>query len=49
VFGLLMLASLWFAIPFVLALVATIACSIAVALRARVGWTLVRSWTRRAL
>ena len=49
VFGLLMLASLWFAIPFALALVAAAACWIAVALRARVGWTVVRSWTRRTL
>ena len=49
VFGLLMLASLWFAIPFGLALVAAAACWIGVALRARVGWALVRSWTRRRL
>jgi hypothetical protein len=49
VFGLLMLASLWFAIPFAIALIAAIAGWIAVALRARVGWTLVRSWTRRTL
>jgi type III secretory pathway component EscR len=49
VFGLLMLATLWFAIPFALALVAAVGGWTAVALRARVGWALVRSWTRRTL
>jgi len=49
VFGLLLLASLWFVIPFVLALVAAITGWIFIGLRARDGWTLVRSWTRRAL
>ena len=49
VFGLLMLASLWFAIPFALALAGLIVCSIALGLRARIVWTLVRSWTRRTL
>ena len=49
VFGLLLLASLWFAIPFVVALVAAVAGWVAIAVRARVGFTLVRSWTRRAL
>jgi hypothetical protein len=49
VFGLLLLASLWFVIPFVLALVAATTGWIFIGLRARDGWTLVRSWTRRAL
>jgi hypothetical protein len=49
VFGLLMLASFWFAIPFALALVTAIAGWLVVALRVRVGFTLVRSWTRRTL
>jgi hypothetical protein len=49
VFGLLLLASLWFVIPFVLALVAAIAGWIFIVLRARDGWTLLRSWARRAL
>ena len=47
VFGLLLLASIWFAIPFALALVAAVAGWAAVALRVRIGVRLVRSWTRR--
>ena len=49
VFGLLMLASLWFAVPFGLAIAAIGVVALEIALRARVGWTLVRSWTRRTL
>jgi len=49
VFGLLLLASLWFAIPFAVALAAAVGGWVVVAVRARVGLTLVRSWTRRAL
>jgi len=42
VFGLLMLASVWFAIPFGLALAAAGVVSFEIALRARVGWLIVR-------
>ena len=47
VFGLLLLASLWFAIPFALAVVAAVVGWTAVALRVRVGFRLVQGWTRR--
>jgi hypothetical protein len=49
VFGLLLLASLWFAIPFALALGAALAGWLYVALRVRTGVRIVRAWTRRAL
>ena len=49
VFGLLLLASAWFAIPFALALVAALAGWTAVALRVRDGVRLVGSWKRRTL
>ena len=49
VFGLLLLASLWFAIPFALALLAAVAGWTLVALRLRIGLRFVRSWTRRTL
>ena len=49
VFGLLMLASLWFVIPFGLAIVTTGIVGFELATRARVGWTLVQRWTRRTL
>jgi hypothetical protein len=42
VFGLLMLASLWFAIPFALALTAAGVVCFVLARRARIGWLLVR-------
>ena len=45
VFGLLMLASLWFAIPFGLALAAAGVVSFEIALRARIGRLLVQ-WRR---
>lgn len=48
-FGLLMLASLWFAIPFALAVVATAIVGFEVTTRARFGWMLVQRWTRRTL
>ena len=44
VFGLLMLASFWFAIPFALALVGVGVVSFELARRARLGWQLVRRW-----
>jgi hypothetical protein len=47
VFGLLMLASVWFAIPFAFALVTLGVVSLETALRARVGWQLVRRWRLR--
>ena len=47
VFGLAMLASVWFAIPFVLALLAAAAGWTVVALRVRIGLRLVRSWKGR--
>ena len=47
VFGLLLLASLWFVIPLALALAGALAVWTVVALRVRVGIKLVRSWRRR--
>jgi hypothetical protein len=42
-----MLASVWFAIPFAFALVTLGVVSLETALRARVGWQLVRRWRLR--
>ncbi|HEY2370987.1 MAG TPA: hypothetical protein VGH82_00420 [Gaiellaceae bacterium] len=47
VFGLLLLGSLWFAIPFALALVAAGAVWFAVVRRARTVLSLVRRWRLR--
>jgi hypothetical protein len=47
VFGLLMLASFWFAIPFAVALVAAVVVWLELARRARRGWQFVRRWQVR--
>jgi hypothetical protein len=49
VFGLLMIASLWFAIPFACALLAAVAVWLVVAARAWVAVKLVQGWRRRTL